>query len=99
MSVRTGDLLTGDERLAEGVLGYSIETSEGLYIPWIQAEVEGDGRVGRYLDALPTDRRIVFPTIISARLVGMLHRRGFVPSVEWSAEAGEWVDIMERAPR
>ena len=96
--VKKGELLTGRERLASGVLGYSMKTPRGLYIPWIQAETEGDGRVGRYLDGLPLDRRVVFPTIISARLVGMLARRGFTPGWEWAEEAGEMVDFMERKP-
>ena len=93
-----GDVLTGQERRADGVLGYSIETERGLYIPWVQAEVEGDGRVGRYLDSLPRDRRVVFPTIISGRLAGMLARRGFTPGYEWAEEVGETVDFMERVP-
>lgn len=95
---QVGDPLTGEERLDDGVLGYTVETPEGIYIPWIQAEREGDGRVGRYLDALPCDRRVVFPTIISARLAGMLARRGFIPGSEWSEELAEWVDLMERKP-
>lgn len=90
--------LMGDEALGDGVRGYSVDTPDGLYIPYIAAEIEGDGRVGKYLDALPRDRRVVFPTILSTRLAGMLARRGFVVSAEWAEEVGEWVDIMERRP-
>ena len=94
-----GDLLTGKERLADGVFGYTMDEGEkGLYVPWIAAENEGDGRVGKYLDSLPRDRRIVFPTILSQRLAGMLLRRGFTPSKEWAEEWAEWVEIMERKP-
>lgn len=93
-----GDILTGRERLADGVFGYCLETDRGLYVPWIMAEREGSGDVGRYLDSLPTDRRVVFPTILSARLAAMLGRRGFVATVEWAEEYEEWVEIMERLP-
>lgn len=94
-----GEVLTGRERLAPGVFGYNADMGEkGLYVPWIQAEHEGSGDVGRYLDRLPRDRRVVFPTILSARLAGMLARRGFVPGQEWADEVGEWVDLMERRP-
>ena len=92
------ELLTGNERLADGVLGYSADTDHGLYIPFIMAEVQGDGRVGKYLDSLPRDRRVVFPTILSMRLAEMLIRRGFHSDIEWSEDAGEHIEIMERQP-
>jgi hypothetical protein len=79
--------MPGEEPLVSpGVRALVFETPEGVYIPFIAAEREGAGDVGRYLDALPTDRRIVFPTVISARLRGMLERRGFRPNVEWIDE-------------
>jgi len=89
-------LLTGHERLASGVFGYTTETDGGLYVGWIAAEHEGSGDVGRYLDSLPHDRRVVFPTVLSSRLVGMLLRRGFTVGEEYAEELGEWVDLMER---
>jgi hypothetical protein len=92
------ELLTGQERLAPGVFGYATETDRGLYVGWIAAEREGSGDVGRYLDQLPRDRRVVFPTILSLRLAGMLLRRGFTVGKEYAEEFGEWVDLMERVP-
>jgi len=88
--------LTGRETLAPGVLGYATETPDGLYVGFIAAEVEGSGAVGRYLDSLPRDRRVVFPDVLSPRLAGMLGRRGFVPTVEWAAQSGELIDIWQR---
>ncbi len=85
------------ERLAPGVLGYTVDMPDGtLNIPMIQAEREGNGDVGRYLESLPRDRRICFPCVISRRLQGMLERRGFVPSVEWADDFEEWVEVMAR---
>lgn len=62
----------------------------------IAAERPGRGDVARYLDSLPKNRRVVFPTVISALLRGMLQRRGFELTSEWSPEFGEHVDIYER---
>ena len=73
------------------------EGIRGIYIPVIMALVPGSGDVGRYLDALPRDRRIVFPTVISNRLIGMLERRGFHVEPEWAPEPFmEWVECMVR---
>lgn len=43
----------------------------------IRAAVEGDGRVGRWLDRLPTEHEVWVPLVTSERLAGMLRRRGF----------------------
>lgn len=94
-----GDELTpGDELLvAPGVRATIFDTPEGLYIPMIVAEREGSGDVGRFLDTLPTDRRIAFPCVISRRLAGMLVRRGFVDGVDNSEAFGD-IEIYERVP-
>lgn len=86
----------GEEELAPGVWGHRFDTPEGIYIPVINASRPGSGEVGRYLDSLPRDRRVVFPVVISERLRGMLEQRGFVASREWSEEFGEDVEIMVR---
>jgi hypothetical protein len=39
--------------------------------------------VGRWLDTLPMDRKVVVPAVVSGRLAGMLARRGFEPRVWW----------------
>jgi hypothetical protein len=90
-------LIVGQEpMLAPGVRGVLFDTAEGIYIPFIVAEREGSGDVGRYLDSLPRDRRVVFPTVISRRLAGMLARRGFREAVDYSEEFHSYVDIFER---
>jgi len=89
--------MPGEEPLvAPGVRALVFDTPRGIYIPMIIAEREGAGDVARYLDALPKDRRVVFPTVISARLRGMLERRGFRESHEWAPEFQEHVEIHER---
>jgi hypothetical protein len=91
-----GAILTGDERLAPGVGGYCMDMPDGLFIPVITADNEGSGDVGRFLDSLPTDRRVVVPNVISPRLAGMLVRRGFAVASEWFEDAGEWIEVYER---
>ena len=78
--------------MGEGVRGTAFDTEEGIYIPLISAERPGTGAVARFLDALPKDRRVVFPTVTSPRLHAMLGRRGF----QQIEEAGG--DAMERKP-
>lgn len=84
-------------RLADGVLGYAIESDGIIWIPDIRAEVEGDGRVGKFIDALDRDRTIRFPTVIGARLAGMLVRRGFAIGAMLDDDIGEVVEFYERA--
>jgi hypothetical protein len=87
------------ELLAPGVVGYTWEMPDGsLNIPLITALRPGSGDVGRYLDGLPHGRHIRVPCVISARLQGMLERRGFTPAQVWSEDFEEWVDVMERRP-
>jgi len=76
-------LVPGHEpRLAPGVRGYTVWSGGALYIPIIVADSEGTGDVGRYLDSLPRDRTVKFPTVLNPRLCGMLRRRGFRPVIE-----------------
>lgn len=85
--------------LAPGVRGYTVDLGErGLYVPLIEAENPGSGDVGRYLDSLPRDRRVVVPNVVSARLLGMLQRRGFSAVMEWAEDFGEFVECWERQP-
>ena len=77
-------------RLADGVFGYAIETDGRVYIPDINAEVEGDGRVGKFLDSL--DERCVIANVTSGRLAGMLERRGWQKTIEDNDEFGP-VDV------
>lgn len=84
------------ERVAPGVLGYTVDHEGELWIPTIYAEHERNGDVGRYLDTLPTDRRVVVPNVVNPILRGMLQRRGFVAGWEDSVEFDERFPIWER---
>lgn len=71
------------EQVAPGVIGYLVEHDDGsLYVPLIAAVDEGRGDVGRFLDSLPTDRRVVVPNVLNDILAGMLKRRGFKNRME-----------------
>lgn len=85
--------------IASGVEGYTVDLGEkGLYIPLVQATDPGNGDVGRFIDGLPTDRRIVFPNVINGKLEGMLKRRGYVEEHEWSEDFGEMVPLLVKLP-
>ena len=86
----------GEQLLAPGVRGHYFDTPEGIYIPVITADHPGSGDVSRFLDALPKDRPVKFPTVISGKLRGMLLRRGFIDGQEFSPEYDDWVEIMVR---
>lgn len=87
----------GEEpELEDGVRGAVFDREDGLWIPLIRAEEPGSGDVGRFLDGLPRDRRIVFPNVLSDRLRGMLERRGFEEGREWIEDVGEEIPVMER---
>lgn len=87
----------GEEpQLAPGVRGILLDLPRGVIIPAIFAEKEGSGDVGRYLDSLPKDRCVVFPTVLSRRLRGMLLRRGFKDVVLVDAGSGEPYEALER---
>ncbi|MGC2234243.1 MAG: hypothetical protein WBA09_22270 [Candidatus Acidiferrum sp.] len=66
----------GDRPLALGVLGVAYEAGGLIYIPLIMAAREGSGDVGRFLDRLSARCRII--SVTSARLAGMLMRRGWI---------------------
>lgn len=87
------------DQVADGVLGYTIEEDNALYVPVIMAVCEGDGRVGKFLDGLPRDRTVKVPEVMSPRLQGMLERRGFLHSYEWMDGEVEEVAIMVRYAR
>lgn len=103
MTVQNGEIVMDPAKLTDalgpGVSGYSVDTEAGLYIPVVQASNPGNGDVGRWLDSLPKDRRIVFASVFSTRLVGMLERRGWTFIAEWDERSGEHVPCWERGPR
>jgi hypothetical protein len=80
-------VIPGEEPLiGEGVRGTAFDMPDGVYIPLIRAENPGTGDVARFLDALPKDRRVVFPNVVSSKLQAMLERRGFVSDWDPSGE-------------
>lgn len=99
MTFEEASELMGEDQLAPGVHGWLFDTPDGIYIPIINADHPGSGDVGRFLDSLPKDRAVKFPTVLSAVLRGMLLRRGFVDDVEYSEEHGGEVDVMVREPK
>lgn len=78
-------LMTADQRivpgrepwLADGVRGYVVRYGGWLWLPVIVAEREGSGDVGRFLDHVEPAEIVAVPTVINARLRGMLERRGW----------------------
>lgn len=85
------------EEIGPDVMGYTVDLAErGLYVPLVEATNPGNGDVGRFIDSLPTDRRIVFPNVISAKLEGMLRRRGYHDDKEYSEDFAEWVHLLVR---
>jgi hypothetical protein len=93
------DLGLGLYELAPGVRGYVVEDDGVIYIPMVVSTEPGKGNVGSFLDALPKQRTIKFPNVISARLEGMLTRRGYVLTEEWSEEFQEVVEVYMRERR
>lgn len=93
LRVERPDLLL--DVIAPGVYGKRFDTPRGTYYPLVYAARRGAGDVGRFLDALPRDRRVAFPTVASDRLRGMLERRGFRPETERDDDLGD-VEVWAR---
>ena len=69
----------GTRRLAEGVIGAGYENAGAFILETIEAERQGSGAVGRYLDDLKVRHHtVIVLAVLSPRLGGMLKRRGFV---------------------
>lgn len=89
LSKKGSALMMGSEPvIAPGVRGYAVRSGSRIFIPLIVAEKQGNGDVGRFLDSLSP--RCIIPNVTSARLKGMLQRRGWRPRFD-----GE-CDIWER---
>ena len=87
---KNGEILTpgAEPEIWPGVRGYAVEHSGRIFIPAVAAENEGSGDVGRFLDAV--SERCVFPNVMSARLRGMLRRRGFRVVYDVDGECDVW---------
>lgn len=66
-------------QLAPGVLGCIEDKGDCLVVIWLEAEEEGSGDVGRWLDRLDPATAVIVMEVLSERLRGMLTRRGFTP--------------------
>lgn len=83
-------------RLAPGVRGFAFDTVNGIYITSIHADKVGSGMVSKFLDALPRNRRVVFPVVVNSKLRGMLLRRGYVEKWEIGEPYQDDIPVMER---
>lgn len=95
-STEGDDLTPGQEPvIADGVRGVWFDMPDGIWMPLVVAERPGSGDVGRMLDSLPRDRRVVVPGVIKHKLEGMLRRRGFAERPEeeaWIRESAASVE-------
>lgn len=93
---KAGDILTpgAEPTIAVGVRGMAFDMTSGIYISLVIAEKPGNGDVSRFLDHLPKDRRVVFPSVLNPKLRAMLARRGFKEA--WDPEGD--CEIFERLP-
>lgn len=66
--------------ISNGVFGDIVERGDYIFINIVWSAVEGQGNVGRWLNSLPTNKKIVVPAVVSAKFAGMLRRRGFIYS-------------------
>ncbi len=77
---KEGDRIRPGEEpvIGEGIRGVALDRGPlGIWIPLVSTEQPGTGQLGRWLDDLPNDRRVVFPTVIHPRLVVALVNRRF----------------------
>lgn len=76
--------------LGPGVMGWAVDRgNDVIYIEQLRAVKEGNGDVGRFLDSLPANALIW--NVTSARLEGMLRRRGWIKTVERKRVYLGWV--------
>lgn len=79
--------------VADGVLADVLDNGVWVEVRGVMAsEPRVPGAVGRWLDMLPTDRRVIVPAVISERLEGMLDRRGFKRRRWWDQRLSLWDD-------
>jgi hypothetical protein len=99
----TMSIIPGQEPfIAPGVRGCVVVTASGNYVPLVFAEHPRTGAVGRFLDSLDAAKTWKFPTVVSAILVGMLKRRGFLLTVEKDPDWGDievWCRMAGRTGR
>ena len=69
-----------DAALTSKIHGYAVESNGKILIPLIESLEPGQGNVGRFLDSLSP--RCEIPTVMNAKLRGMLERRGWTVRIE-----------------
>jgi len=79
--------------------GYAMLADDGaLWIPLfvVDSDRQGEGLGAAFLDALPTDRDIIIPSVINPVFRDMLERRGFHRAI---ADVGvDVIEVMVRGP-
>lgn len=76
--------------VADGVLAHVVDRGKWIEVRSVIATGPRiPGAVGRWLDTLPTDRKVIVPAVVSRRLAEMLGRRGFAPEVWWDTSLNE----------
>lgn len=87
------------EDLAPGVRGYTMEVDGALYVPLVMSTKPNSGLVGDYIDGLKLKNKVIrFPSVVSETLRGMLLRRDFKETTEFSKEMNCDVEIYEWRP-
>ena len=81
-----------------GVLaGVFDQGKEGVYVPVVISKQPGCGNVGRFIEHLLGEHKMVkFPNVINPQLQQMLMRRGFKLTYEYAEVYGEYVDVWVR---
>jgi hypothetical protein len=80
-----------EPELAPGVTGILFDEKDmGIIVSAIFATNPGNGDVARFLNTLPRDRRVTFPTVISPKLEAMLLRRNFKKVVLNDPQHGQY---------
>lgn len=87
----------GEQELAPGLSGYTVEFEDSIYVPLLIADEPGNGALTRYLDKLEQGpKTIKIPNVLSGRLARYLQRRGYQLRWEYSKQYGEDVDVWTR---
>ncbi len=66
-----------EPEIAPGIRGILFDRADGIYIPLIRSVNPDQGVVSKFVDDLPTDRKVIFPCVMSPALEHILTKRGF----------------------
>jgi hypothetical protein len=80
--------------LVPGVFGVQYERSpQETYLYWVTTLHMGQGLGGKFLDHLDRGTTWKIPVVMNQRFKGMLERRGWVPTAEYSPLDGDWTEV------